>query len=112
MFKQYQITITNFTSNTPCSGFFVLTGLTENINNAEHINGLPILHNISNGFNFTLEVDSDKSKIFLFVGHCDNTPPPIINPKLQGGYQLSLLDLTCDDCYYPCEFGVDVVKLF
>jgi hypothetical protein len=110
--KQYQIKIKNFTSKTPCDGFYVLTGMTQNINIAGYIYGTPTLYPITVEFTFNLEIESDESKIFVFVKHCDDTPPPIINPKLIGAYQLALVDLTCDDCYYPCEFGVDVIKLF
>jgi len=49
----------------------------------------------------------------VFVEHCDGhiNPTPSSSPKLQGGYQLSLVNLRCDDCYFPCVFGVNVVKI-
>jgi len=51
--------------------------------------------------------------MFVFVEHCDGHISSVPQPatKLQGGYQLALVDLRCSDCFYPCSFGVNVVQL-
>jgi hypothetical protein len=107
-FKNYEIEIKNFDTQSPCLGFFILTGLTNNIDDADYINGTPTLHPINNGFSFNLEITSNNSEVFVFIMHCDNDP--LINPNLKKMFQLSMVDLRCNNCYKPCEFGVDVFK--
>ena len=110
---QYEITITDFTGNTPCNGYYVYTGLTTNINGANYINGINGLIPIVNGYTFIIVLLCSISKIYLFIEHCDghvNSVPDSI-PKFQGGYQLSTIDLRCDDCYEQCDscdFVIDV----
>jgi hypothetical protein len=100
---QYQITITNFSGNTPCEGYYIYTGLTQNIDDADYINGSATLIPITTGYTFNAEILDSISQIFVFVEHCDEHINPIPNPspKLQGGYQLSMVDLRCDDCFTP-----------
>jgi len=111
--NQYQITISNFSGNTPCEGYYIYTGLTHNIDDADYINGSATLIPISTGYTFNVNVLDTYPQIFLFVEHCDGhiNPIPGSTPKLQGGYQMALLDLRCDDCFVPCTFGVNVIKL-
>jgi hypothetical protein len=111
--KNYRIEIKNFNRTTTCNDYYLLTGYTNNINNANYIDGTPILYPIINGYTINLQIDSTITYIFLFIEHCDGRVGSITNadPKKQGGYQLVFVDLTCDDCYYPCEFGVDVIKI-
>ena len=101
MYSQYQITINNFTGQTPCNGYYVYTGLTTNINNAGFINEITTLIPIVNGYVFTIELLSSISKIYLFIEHCDGhvNSVPSTTPKLQGGYQIVSVNLTCSDCY-------------
>lgn len=110
---QYQITISNFSGKTPCEGYYIYTGLTHNIDDADYINGSAILIPISNTYTFTINVLDTIPQIFVFIEHCDGHINPIPNPtpKLQGGYQLALVDLRCDDCYFPCDFGVNVIRI-
>jgi hypothetical protein len=110
---QYQITISNFSGNTPCEGYYIYTGLTHNIDDADYINGTEILIPITTGYTFNVTVLDSIPQIFLFVEHCDGhiNPVPNSTPKLQGGYQLALVDLRCTDCYFPCSFGVNVFKI-
>jgi hypothetical protein len=101
MYSQYQITINNFTGQTPCNGYYVYTGLTTNINNAGFINEITTLIPIVNGYSFTIELLSSISKIYLFIEHCDGhvNSVPSNSPKLQGGYQIVSVNLTCNNCY-------------
>ena len=99
MYSQYQITINNFTGQTPCNGYYVYTGLTTDVNNANFINGITSLIPIVNGYVFNVQLLSSISKIYLFIEHCDGHIPSVPIPKLQGGYQIVSVDLTCSDCY-------------
>lgn len=97
----YQVTITNFSGLTPCTGYYVLTGTTTDITSANYINGTSTLIPISSGgYTFDLLVDSSYDHIYVFVEHCDGyvTPPPSSTPKNQGGYQMSYVDLRCTTC--------------
>lgn len=97
----YQVTVSNLTGSTPCGGYFIYTGLTQNIDDAEYLNGVEALISISTGYTFYVEVMDDISQIFVFVEHCDGhiNSIPESTPKLQGGYQMSLVDLRCNNCY-------------
>ena len=109
----YSVTISNFTGKTPCNGYYIYTGLTHNINDANYLNGIETLIPISSGYTFNISLMDNIPQMFVFVEHCDGhiNPVPQSAPKLQGGYQLALVDLRCDDCYYPCLFNVDVTQL-
>ena len=101
--RNYQITISNFSGKTPCNGYYIYTGLTQNISGANYINNTQTLIPISTGYTFNISLMDNIPQIYVFVEHCDGhiNPVPGDTPKLQGGYQLSLVDLRCDDCYYP-----------
>jgi hypothetical protein len=103
MLKEYQINIGNFIGETPCEGYYILTGLTQDISEANYINGVETLIPISTGHTFNLTIDDTITHIFLFIEHCDGSIVPIPNsePKLQGGYQMSFVDLTCNYCNVP-----------
>jgi hypothetical protein len=98
---QYQITINNFTgTTTPCDGYYVYTGLTTDITTSNYINDTTSLIPIINGYIFTIILPCSIEKIYLFIEHCDGhtTSTPSTTPKLQGGYQIVGVNLTCDDC--------------
>lgn len=104
--KTYKITVTSFTSQTPCDGFYVQTGLTQNISESSPINGTPTLIPITTGYTFNVDVDDIYEFIFIFIIHCDGYD---VNQNLQGGYQVSIADLRCTDCFKGnCSFDVIV----
>ena len=104
-YSQYRIIINNFTGYTPCNGYYIYTGLTTNINNANYLNGITTLIPVVSGYSFTVTILSSISHIYLFIEHCDRhiSSVPSSVPKLQGGYQIERVDLRCDDCYEPCD---------
>ena len=92
----YQITVNNFIGTTPCGGYYIYTGLTTNINDADYINGSETLITIPpSGYTFSLTISSLIKNIYLFVEHCDCHDNSETN---QGGYQMSYVDLRCSDC--------------
>jgi hypothetical protein len=101
--KEYQINIKNFIGETPCDGYYILTGLTQDISSSDYINGVETLTPISTGYTFNLIIDDTISHIFLFIEHCDGSIVPVPNPtpKSQGSYQISFVDLTCNYCNFP-----------
>jgi hypothetical protein len=109
----YSVTISSFTGKTPCNGYYIYTGLTHNIDDANYINGVEMLIPISTGYTFFVSLMDNIPQMFVFVEHCDGhiNPVPSSVPKLQGGYQLALVDLRCSDCYFPCAFNVNVVQI-
>lgn len=114
-YSQYSITINNFTGYTPCDGYYIYTGLTNNISNANYLNGISSLIPVSNGYTFTITLLSSISFIYLFIEHCDRhiISVPSSTPKLQGGYQVEKLDLRCNDCYDvdvcdSCDFIINI----
>jgi hypothetical protein len=89
----HQITVNNFIGTTPCNGYYIYTGLTTNINDANYINGSATLIPIPpNGYTFTITIDPTIKNIYLFVEHCDGHNNSNMN---QGGYQMSYVDLRC-----------------
>ena len=111
--KQYQITISNFLGKTPCSGYYIYTGLTQNIDDAGYLNGNISLISLSTNYTFNISLLDNIPQMFVFVEHCDGhiTPTPQPATKLQGGYQLALVDLRCSDCFIPCDFNINVIQL-
>jgi hypothetical protein len=104
--KTYEITISSLTLQTPCDGFYIYTGLTANILQALPINGTPILIPITTGYTFNIEIDDTYQFMFVFIVHCDGYD---VNENLQGGYQVSIVDLRCNDCFKGnCAFDVIV----
>ena len=98
--KEYQINVINFIGETPCEGYYVLTGLTEDILDSNYINNNQELIVISTGYSFNLIIEDTIQFLYVFIEHCDGSiiPVPDPEPKLQGGYQISLIDLRCDGC--------------
>lgn len=109
----YSVTISNFSGKTPCNGYYVYTGLTHEIGSANYVNNIQTLIPITTGYTFYISLMDNIPQMFVFVEHCDGhiNPVPTSVPKLQGGYQLALVDLRCDDCYHPCDFNLNVVQL-
>ena len=63
----YQITVNNFIGTTPCSGYYIYTGLTTNIDDANYINGSASLIPIPpSGYTFSLTISSSIKNIYLF----------------------------------------------
>lgn len=90
-----QLTISNFIESTPCTGYYIYTGLTSNISDANYVNGSAVL--VSPSFTtFTLNVSPSIKNIYLFIEHCDGRNN---SATLQGGYQMSYVDLRCSDCF-------------
>jgi len=101
---KYKLTINSFTSRTPCEGFYVHTGITHNIELSSPINGIETLIPISSGTTFNIDVSSEYQFIYLFIIHCDGYDT---SENLQGGYQVSIVDLRCTDCFKGnCLFDV------
>ena len=96
--SQYQITISNFTGSTPCTTYDVYTGITHSIDSATFVE--TVQSTSISGHTIQLDVDSSYTHVYLFVEHCDGhiNSVPNSTPKLQGGYQVTLVDLRCTDC--------------
>ena len=90
-----QLTISNFIESTPCTGYYIYTGLTSNISDANYVNGSAVLFSPS-FTTFTLNVNPSIKNIYLFIEHCDGRNN---SATLQGGYQMSYVDLRCSDCF-------------
>jgi hypothetical protein len=91
--NRYEIKIKNFNTKTPCDGFYVLTGLTDSIIDADYIDGEMELLPIEEDYIFDVIVGSTVTHIYVFIVHCDG----LTDPKLQGGYQLTLVKLDCPE---------------
>ena len=88
LIKTYNVTISNFAGLTPCSGYYIYTGLTSNINNANYINGNSSLISITGTtYTFQLNAESSITSVFIFIKHCEIE-----------SYKMSLIDLRCSDC--------------
>lgn len=88
LIKTYDVTLSNFIDSTPCSGYYVYTGLTSNFNNANYINGNSSLIPITGTtYTFQLGAESSITSVFVFIEHCDGV-----------SYRMSLIDLRCSDC--------------
>ena len=92
--SQYKVTISSFNQKTPCSEYKIYTGLTDNIGDSTFVETIPKQSIL--GYVMNLSIDSIYEKAFLFVEHCDGRDT---TKKLQGGYQITLLDLKLDDCF-------------
>ena len=94
----YQVTISNFTGSTPCTSYDIYTGVTHVVDNATFVE--TVSPSTISGHTVNLSVDSSYTHVYLFIEHCDGhiNSVPNSTPKLQGGYQVTLVDLTCDDC--------------
>jgi len=96
--SQYQISISNFTGSTPCNSYEIYTGITHDINLATNVD--TVSSSSISSYTLSLSVDSSYTHVYLFIEHCDGhvNSVPSSTPKLQGGYQVVLVDLRCDDC--------------
>ncbi len=96
--SQYQVTISNFTGSTPCTSYDVYTGTTHDVNSATFVD--TVSSSLILGHTITLNIDSSYTHVYLFIEHCDGhiNSVPNATPKLQGGYQVTLVDLRCNDC--------------
>ena len=96
--SQYQVTISNFTGSTPCTSYDVYTGTTHDVNSATFVDTVSSSSIL--GHTITLNIDSSYTHVYLFIEHCDGhiNSVPNATPKLQGGYQVTLVDLRCNDC--------------
>ncbi len=98
--QQYNITINDFIGDTPCSEYFIYTGLTTDITSATIIytGTTPFT-----GYSFYYSADTSQESIYVFIKHCDGYVQPVEdlsccngNPtKNQGGYQVVLVNLKC-----------------
>jgi len=95
--SSYEITVSNFNGTTPCESYSVYTGTTHDIDDADYVEdvNVPV-----SGYTLSLDIDSSYTGVYLFIEHCDGhiNSVPSSTPKLQGGYQVVLIDLTCSDC--------------
>ena len=83
LIKTYNVTISNFAGLTPCSGYYIYTGLTSNISNANYINGNSSLIPITGTtYSFQLDAESSITSVFVFIKHCEID-----------SYKMSLIDL-------------------
>ena len=94
------VTITNNYNNGVCNGFYVYTGTT--FNGDPHIippSATLISSQLITTFPYDLNVGDYEGPLYVFLEHCDNyiTPPPNINPKRQGGFQVQYIFIEC-----PC----------
>jgi hypothetical protein len=96
--SQYQVTISSFTGSTPCTSYDIYTGVTHDIDNATFVE--TVSSSSISGHTVDLDVDSSYTHVYLFIEHCDGhiNSIPSSTPKLQGGYQVVLVDLRCNDC--------------
>jgi hypothetical protein len=94
----YQVTISNFTGSTPCTSYDIYTGVTHVVDNATFVE--TVSSSTISGHTVNLSVDSSYTHVYLFIEHCDGhiNSVPTSTPKLQGGYQVTLVDLRCNDC--------------
>ena len=114
-----QITINNLYDNGVCDEYNVLTGTTYNIGDATSmgIQSLP----------YTWDGGSYTGNLYVFVEHCDGhlNPPPSVDPKNQGGFQVRLLNIDCHQCppnstpiptatpiEVDCNMGINVEEVF
>ena len=107
-----QITINNLYDNGVCDEYNVLTGTTYNIDDATSmgIQSLP----------YTWDGGSYTGNLYVFVEHCDGhlNPPPSVDPKNQGGFQVRLLNINCEQCPpmptpnpVDCDMTINVVEV-
>jgi hypothetical protein len=88
LIKTYNVTISNFAGLSPCSGYYIYTGLTSNFNDADYINGSNTLTPITGTtYSFQLDAETSITSVFVFIKHCEID-----------SYKMSLVDLRCTDC--------------
>ena len=100
------ITITNQYDNGVCDQYNIYTGTTYNIDNSNLLGTHSLPHSWDGG--------TYTGPLYVFVEHCDGhiDPPPSDNPKKQGGFQVKLLNIDCEQCPpnptpLPLDCGLD-----
>ena len=100
------ITITNQYDNGVCDQYNIYTGTTYNIDNSNFLGTHSLPHSWDGG--------TYTGPLYVFVEHCDGhiDPPPSDNPKKQGGFQVKLLNIDCEQCPpnptpLPLDCGLD-----
>lgn len=100
------ITITNQYDNGVCDQYNIYTGTTYNIDNSNFLGTHSLPHSWDGG--------TYTGPLYVFVEHCDGhiDPPPSDNPKKQGGFQVKLLNIDCEQCPpnptpIPLDCGLD-----
>lgn len=107
------ITINNEYDNGVCSNHTILTGTTYNIDNATSMG----VHTLP----YTWDAGLFTGNLFVFIEHCDShiDPPPSLLPRNQGGFQVQLLTIDCEQCPpiatpepQDCNLQITVVEMF
>ena len=109
------ITVNNLYENGVCDEFTIYTGTT--------YNGDPYIIPVSaqsigsHSLPHTFDVGGYEGPLYIFLVHCDFyvTPPPSETPKRQGGFQVKLINIDCENCppFTPstnCDLTVDFVE--
>ena len=92
------ITVNNLYENGVCDEFTIYTGTTYNGDpyiipvSAQSIGSHTLPH--------TFNVGTYEGPLYIFLVHCDFyvTPPPSELPKRQGGFQVKLINIECEEC--------------
>ena len=91
-------TVNNLYENGVCDEFTIYTGTT--------YNGDPYIIPVSaqsigsHSLPHTFDVGGYEGPLYIFLVHCDFyvTPPPSETPKRQGGFQVKLINIDCENC--------------
>ena len=91
------VTITNNYNNGVCNGFYIYTGTTFNGDPYTIPNNATLISNTLISLPHQMDMGSYTGPLYVFVEHCDNhtTPPPGLNPKKQGGFQVEFINIDC-----------------
>ena len=92
------VTVNNLYENGVCDEFTIYTGTT--------YNGDPYIIPVSaqsigsHSLPHTFDVGGYEGPLYIFLVHCDFyvTPPPSETPKRQGGFQVKLINIDCENC--------------
>ncbi len=92
------VTVNNLYENGVCDEFTIYTGTT--------YNGDPYIIPVSaqsigsHSLPHTFDVGIYEGPLYIFLVHCDFyvTPPPSETPKRQGGFQVKLINIDCENC--------------
>ena len=92
------VTVNNLYENGVCDEFTIYTGTT--------YNGDPYIIPVSaqsigsHSLPHTFDVGTYEGPLYIFLVHCDFyvTPPPSETPKRQGGFQVKLINIDCENC--------------
>ena len=107
------ITINNDYNNGVCGQHTIYTGTTYNIDNAVSVG----THTLP----YSWDAGSYVGNLYVFIEHCDShlDPPPSENPKKQGGFQVRLLTIDCEQCPpmttpepIDCNMSISIVEMY